>query len=129
MLPLTLVIYDFRTDTQEDDFTVETGVGVTTASVVLDKELYNDDDDTIVLTSDISETPTTSNYTSATRTLAVASLTANTTRTLTVSYDIEAFEQAGAISTLIDKIPFLWLAMIIALPPAAIVAIWLGKGD
>ena len=129
MLPLTLLIYDYRTDVEEDSFTVATGIGVTTTDVVLTEELYDDDIDSIEFDSSISETPATSSYTSLTRTLAVASLTANTTRLLTVSYDKSAFDQSGAIGTLVDRIPFIWLAMVIALPPAAIVAIFLGRGD
>lgn len=126
-LPITDASYDFRTDIRSDDFNVSTDTGVTTANVVLTKDIYEDDTQTITLASSISESPSWTSYNATAKTLALASLTDNTTRTLTVDYDFDALEGAGAISGILDRLPLIWLLMIIALPVAALVAIWKGK--
>lgn len=126
-LPLTGLIYDFRTDIQGDEFSVSTGAGVTTANVILSKELYGDDVQTIDLSSNITETVLYSSYNTTTRLLGVSGLTANSTRTLSVDYDVSALESAGAIGGVADRLPGVWLLMIIALPPAALAAIFIGR--
>lgn len=128
MLPVTLAIYDFRTDLREDEFTSPTGVGVTTANVSLGKPIYDDDTGTVDIFSDLdTDVPTYSTYNGTTLQLGIAGLTANTTRILTVTYDIDALEGSDAISAILDIVPFIWLLIAIAFPPAALFAIFTGR--
>ena len=120
MLPMTEAAYDFRTDLREDTFSSDTGVGVTTANVTLHKPVYDDDTDTIDIASDLgTDTPVYSSYNSTTRQLGVSGLTTNTSRTLTVSYDIDALNGSSAINSLVDRIPWIWMIVTIAFAPAA----------
>jgi len=124
MLPVTEGIYDFRTDVREDNFTVLTAAGVTNSTVQLFTNIYDDDVSTIDLSSnDGDDTPTYSSYNSTTRNLVVIGLSANTTRTLTVFYDIDALTESAAVGNLLDMIDFLWILVVVAFPGAAIVAI------
>jgi len=128
MLPLTEMAYDFRTDIRTDTFTSPTAVGVTTANVTLIKELYDDDISTIDLSSDLAtDAPLANSYNATSRQLGMTGYTANTTRTIEVSYDIDALDGSTAINNLVDKIPFIWLLAIIAFAPAALFAIFTGR--
>lgn len=127
LLPITTATYDFRTDVREDAFTVATATGNTSACVILLQPIYGDDTNTIGYISSINETPTFSSYNSTTRELATSGLTENTTRTLTVSYDVNALTFSDAIDTFIDWVPFIWYMLIIAFPVAALVAIFTGR--
>ena len=124
MLPVTEGIYDFRTDVREDKFTVLTAAGVSNSTVQLFTDIYDNDTSTIDLSSnDGDDTPTYSSYNSTTRNLVVIGLSANTTRTLSVFYDIDALTESAAVGNLLDMTDMLWLLIIIAFPGAAIVAI------
>lgn len=128
MLPVDEAIYDFRTKLREDTFNVETGGGVTTANVTLTKVLYDDDTDTIDILSDISEdTPLFGSYYVPTRALAMTGLAVSSNRTITVTYDIDSLGGSGAINTLVDIIPWIWMLVIIAFAPAALFAIFTGR--
>lgn len=127
MLPVTEAIYDFRTDVREDSFSVTTGA-VTSANVTLVKEVYDDDTSTIELTSDnTSDSPTFSSYDTATRGLTVSGLSADTTRDLTVAYDVYALTGWDAIDTLLSRFDLIWLICIFSFGPAALAAIFLGR--
>lgn len=129
MLPISTAIYDFRTDLREDTFSRETGGGETTASVTLLKPVYDNDTETIGILSSIStDTPLYSSYNSTTRLLGMTGLAVSSNRTLTVSYDIDALEGSGAINTVMDIIPFIWMLVVIAFPMAALFAIFTGRG-
>lgn len=128
MLPLTDAIYDFRTDLREDAFNKTTGVDETTANVTLHKPIYDADTDTIDILSSIStDTPLYSSYDNTTRLLGMTGLADNSTRILTVSYDIDALAASNAINILLDRVPFIWLLSIIAFPMAALFAIFTGR--
>lgn len=128
MLPLTTMVYDFRTDQKDDTFTITTGAGVTTANVTLAKPLYDDDTQTISFTSNVTETPAVSSYTTSTRQLLVSGLEPSDTRALVVTYDVDAIAGEGtAINTLLDRVPALYLLIIISFPVAGLAAIFLNK--
>lgn len=129
MLPITGAIYDFRTDIREDEFNnVETGSGETTANVTLLKPVYDDDTNTIDILSNTSDdTPAYSSYNTTTRALEVSGLAASTNRTLTVSYDINAFSGQDGFETFFDYLPYFYYVLIAIFPAAAIAAIWLGR--
>ena len=128
MLPVTDTVYDFQTDLETDTFVETTAVAATTANLTLSTAIHDNDTDTITITSDTSDdSPLYSAYNTTTRALDITGLAANTTRTLTVTYDIYALAGGDAIETLTDRIPLVWLLTIIAFPMAAIAAIWVGR--
>ena len=121
------MVYDYRTEPRTDTFNATTGAGVTTANVVLHDFIYDDDTDTISFDSSIAETPIVSTYNGTTKLLTVASLTANTTRTLEVTYDIDAIPDSAAINTLLDRWAWIWMLVVIVFAPASIAAMWTGR--
>ena len=130
MLPFTEAIYDFRTDVRTDFFTVLTGVGVTSANVQLTQDIYDDDTSTIDLSSnEVDDDPLYSSYNTSTRRLNMTGFADNTTRTLTVLYDIDALTESEAIGNLLDMLDLFWLLVIIGFPAAGLVAIFIAKRD
>lgn len=130
MLPVSGAVYDFRTDLRTDEFTSPTGVGVTSANVTLGEPLYDDDTQTIDILSDLStDTPAFSSYTTATRVVNISGLSANTTRILTVSYDVDALGGSDALNTFVGYVPWMWMLIIIVFPIAGLAAIWTGRAD
>lgn len=128
MLPFTEAIYDFRTDVRTDIFTVITGVGVTTGSVQLFTDIYDDDTSTIDLSSDdTGDDPTYSSYNASNRQLDMTGFAANATRILTVLYDIDALTESEAVGNLLDILDLFWLLVIIGFPAAGLVAIFVMK--
>jgi hypothetical protein len=128
LLPITEMVYDFRTDLEDDTFTVTTAVGVTSANTTLLHAIYDNDTDTISYTSNITEVPAFSTYNSTTRQLLTTGLTANVTRLLVVYYDIDAITDSDAINTLLDRLPWLWILICAVFPMAGLAAIWTGRG-
>lgn len=128
LLPITDSVYDFRTDQRTDDFTVETAVATITANVTLLKFIYGDDTQTLSLTSSLAtDMPTFVSYNTTTRAVAMSGLTANTTRLISASYDVDALNGSAAINTLANYIPFIWMLCIVGLPMAALFAIFTGR--
>lgn len=127
ILPISEATYDFRTDNREDTFAITTGIGVTTANVTLIKSIYEDDTATLSFSSNITETPTFSSWNGTNRSLGIAALTANATRSLTVGYDVAVFRSGSAVNSLLDNTPLIWYLMIICLPGAAIISIFWGR--
>lgn len=128
LLPVTSAAYDFRTDLKEDNFTVTTAVGVNTGNVTLFKAIYDDDTSTLSITSDDSDDiPSFSSYNATTRLTAFTGLSANNSRTITLTYDVDALEGNDAINTLLDHIPWIYMVMVSVLPVAGIAAIWVGR--
>lgn len=124
-LPISEAVYDYRTDLQEDSFYVATGSGVTTATATLSTALYDDDTATISLYSDTStDTPTFTSYNGTSRVMALSGLTANTTRTLAVSYDIDVLNAADAVDNLLSNWQWYWYIIISVFPIAALAAIF-----
>lgn len=127
MLPHTDMVYEFRTEAQKDAFTVDTGVGDTSENCTLDDFVYDDDTDTISFISSIAETPVLTSYNGTTKTVWVSTLTENTTRTLEITYDIDAITDNDAVNNVLDKFAWIWMLLCIAFPAAAIAAIWTGR--
>lgn len=126
LIPFPGMIYDFRTDYRDDEFTVDTAVGETTGAVVLIREVYDSDINTISITStDNTDSMTISSYNSTSKILSLSGMTANASRTLNVNYQIDALENAPAFSTFIDITPFIWYAFIVLLMGAGVVSILL----
>lgn len=95
MLPFTQMAYDFRTDPRTDVFTVDTAVGITTGNESLYDDLYDDDMGSIDIDSTLAtDLPMPSSYNTTTRLLDITGLTANTTRTLSITYDYDAYMPA-----------------------------------
>lgn len=127
MLPITGAVYDFRTDLRLDTFEVTTAAGVTSANTTLLKAIYGDDTQTISYTSNTTETPSFSSYNATSRQLTTSGLSENTTRSLVVSYDINALNNAAALDNLLDRVPLIWMLMVIAFPIAALAAMFVGR--
>ena len=128
MLPLSDAVHDFRTDTREDSFSVATGVSENSTSVVLVKPLYDGDVSTAtVLSDDSTDTPLASYYNNDTRALTIEGLSTNTTRTLEVSYEVDALSGSSAIDDLVSNLDLIWLICLVAFPAAALAAIFLGR--
>lgn len=128
LLPLTDAMYDFKTDRQEDSFSTSTAAGQTTANLTLSESVFDDDTTTIEITSDLStDSPAWSSYNATSHSLLASGLTANTTRNLTLYYDVDALGGSDAIVNLADKMAWIWLLIIIAFIPAALAAIFIKK--
>jgi len=127
LLPLTKMVYNYRTDPVTDSFDVDTAVGETSDNFTLDDFIYDDDDDTIEIESSIDEIPGLVSYNSTSKTVWVGSLTANTTRTLEITYDIDVITDSDAINNLLDRVAWIWMLICIAFPVASLAAIWTGR--
>lgn len=128
LLPLTAAVYDFKTDQQADTFSVVTGLGETTETIVFSEQLYDEDTTTINIISDLGTDSTSwGSYNATPNNLLVSGLTANTTRTLTATYDIDALDGSTGIINLADRLPWIWLLLCIAFAPAALAAIFTGR--
>lgn len=127
MLPITQSAYAFRTDVKTNTFNVSTPVATTNATVVLLNHLYDDNINTVAVTSNTSESPIPFSWDSSTKSLIITGLSANVTHSLVVSYDVAAFATTNTISILLDKLPFIWMLIVVAFAPAALVAIFMGK--
>jgi hypothetical protein len=129
LLPVTDGVYDFRTDIKEDVYNSQaTAVGITSDNVTLIKPLYNSDISTVAISSNLtSDTPVPAGYHASTKLLDISGLAANSTRTLIVAYDFDAISGWASMNGVMDKLPWLWLMLIILFPVAAIVAIFVNK--
>lgn len=128
LLPLSTLVYNYRTDPRTDDFTVTTAAGVTTANVTLLKFIYDDDTGTVSFSSTIDEVPALTSYNATSKTMLVSALTDNTSRTLSVTYDVNVIEESDAINNLLDRVAWIWMLIVIAFPMAGLAAIWTGRG-
>ena len=128
LLPLTEAAYDFKTDIRTDTFATETAAGITSVNETLFKPLYDSDIATVdILSTLATDVPTTTSYNATSRQLWISGLTASSNRSLEVSYDIDSLTGFPAIATLLDKVPFIWMLIIIAFAPAALFAIFTGR--
>ena len=128
MIPVTEAIYDYRTDVREDPFTVVTAPAVTTGNMTLIKPIYDNDTATTAFSSNnTNDSPLYAAYDTATRELQVSGLAANSTRLLTVSYDVDALSASAAVSTLMDYLSWIWFILLAGFPAAAIAAIFMGR--
>lgn len=128
LIPITEVVYDFRTDVKSDSFYVATGVGVTTGNVTLHDSLYDDDTSTLEVSSDLAtDVPVASSCNTTTRLTTIGGLSANTTRTLELTYDVDALHGSDAWDNVLNLIPTIWMVIIVIFPMAAIAAIFVGR--
>ena len=124
LLPVSRAIYDYRTDVREDHFTVNTGPGEHSANVVLIKPLYDNDLETIFVSSNVTaDHPLADSYDSNTRQLIVTGLTENESRLLAISYDVNALIGYAAVNTFLNWLPYLWYLILFVFPAAAIYVI------
>ena len=80
-------IRDFRSSEYTELHNVTTAANVTTDSVILTQDLFNDETSNVTISSNITaDAPVSSGYTSATNTLAISGLVASQLRQLTVVY-------------------------------------------
>lgn len=128
LLPISEGVYNFRTNPRTDSFTVTTAAGVTSANVVLIKNIYDDDTGTIVFASDdADDSPLFTSYNGTTRQVVFSGMAANTTRGLDITYDVDAWAAVPAMGTVSDVImPWLLFIFIFVLFPVAgvVYAIW-----
>lgn len=130
MVQTTQGMYDFKTDLRSDEIGAVTAVGVTSDNVVLGQAIYDDDVTTVSVLSDLAtDSPAFigATYSSSPPSGNVSGLTANATRTLTITYDVDALAGSTAISTLVDRISWIYLLMAIAFPAAALAAMFTGR--
>lgn len=128
LLPITSAVYDYRTDLREDTFTSALAAGITTANHTLTKPIFENDLGTITITSDLTgDTPALLSYNTSSRLIRISGLTANATRILNVSYDVDALAGNDAIATVASRVVFIWLLSLIIFPVAALAAIFLGR--
>lgn len=124
-----LSIRDARTLSVTDTYQLAT-TNVTTASVQLTKELWDDDITRIELTSNTTaDVPIVSSYNSTTRNLALTGLDDNTTRTFEVQYYTAGFTDYPFADTGIRFVPTILVIGIILVIFAAIWVAWTGRGD
>lgn len=128
LLPITTLVYDFRTDQATEYFNTITGVGITSSNITLGKQIYGADTGTFDVSSNNSaDTPDLGAYNHGSHSANVTGLSANSTHYLTVTYDYEAVSGSTAITSLLDRVAYIWLILIIALPVAAIAAIFIRR--
>ena len=127
LLPLSDMVYSFRTDPVTDESTIDTGVGETTSNVTLNQFTFNGISSITSVSSSINEVPAVSSYNSTSKTALISSLTADDSRTLSITYDVDVITDNDAINTLLDRAPWIWMLIIIAFPVASLAAIWTGR--
>lgn len=128
LIPITDLVYTFQTDVRTDSAYIATGVGETTGNMTLHKALYDDDTSTISVFSDLeTDALTLVSYNTTTRVTAFSGFTANSTRTIEVTYDTDALNASSAWETVLDKIPLIWMIMVALFPVAGLAAIFTGR--
>jgi hypothetical protein len=127
LLPITALIYEFKTDVTLNEFYITTSVGSTNTTLTLSHPVYDNVTSSILATSDLNtDLPTFVSYNTTTRATVFNSLTENETRTLSITYDTDALD-SGAWDTVLTIIPKIWLIIIICFPVAGLVAILIGR--
>lgn len=118
--------HDVQTDADNQAFAaVVTGVGETTADVILTKDVWEGlvANVTSVTSDEVTDVPVAGTYTAATNTLHVTGLVASDSRTLTVAYISDALTAYTGMSAIVGVTPLLVWVSIIGL---AIAGIWIG---
>lgn len=125
-------IEEAQTDEREDAFgAVVTGGGITVADVVLLGDLYDGDILNVVsITSTLgTDVPLSNAYVPGTNTLTVAGLTAAQTRTLTVTYQIDALTNYAAVGSFFGFTPLLIGVAVVAIIAGAIFVAFRNRGN
>ena len=112
-------VHDVQTDPATEVFADEaTGVGVTSVTVQLAAPGHYHTDSTLHITvtsSNASDTPTATSYTSSTRNLVVGGLAESDTRDLTVSSETGALADYAGADAIVGLTPLLYIVGILAL--------------
>ena len=92
LLPAVLLsINEFRMTEYEEPHIITTAAEVTTSDITLSQELFSGETYNAVVTSNITaDAPIPSSYVSSTQVLTVTGLEADNSRTLTITYEIDA---------------------------------------
>lgn len=123
LVPISSLVYTFRTDVTLNTFYTSTGVGVTQTTVTLTKFVYDDDTSTILIRSDLNtDVPVLVSYNTTSRATVINGLSDNVSRILFVEYDTDAFNNSSW-DTILNMFPSLWLIFIICFDLAALVAV------
>jgi hypothetical protein len=114
--PMTDELKDFRTDVYTNNYTnVDTGAGVTNASVTLSRELWRENTDEVVsiASNNTNDVPVAEGYVTASQLLYIKGLEANSSRNFTVQYNIDDLEEYSGLSEISGLSPLiLFLAFI-----------------
>lgn len=125
---VTTSLFDFRTDTIEEEFAVATGGGVTNTTVILASPLW---DGSVayadVVSNETTEVPTTTAYNETIKELTVANLNAGTGHLLTVTYQTSGLTDYSGAEEGVTKIPMAVVSAVIILPLALIVGFFLRR--
>lgn len=114
----------FRTDELTQVFNETTAAGVTTANVQLSTDLWKDNIAyTSISSNNTSDSPAASSYNATNRQLNIAGLLANSSRTLTIDYDIEALGDYPGIDDAILHFPTVIVVGLVIFACAAIIAV------
>ena len=128
MLPVAEAVYDYRTMQRTDTFSTDTAVGVTAANETLLDDLYDADMGSVDIDSDdATDVPLPNSYNATNQVLNITGLTANATRILNITYDVNALGAYAAIDTFLGFLPYIWLLVVIAFIPAALFAIFTNR--
>lgn len=122
VFPLVLDSFDDIARSESSNAaTVVTGVGVTSGDITLHNSLYNDAVTSVdnITSTDTDDVPLAASYTTATKELAVSGLEANSTRTITVTYNTERDDYS--LSTIAPVTP---LIIFICLLFSGIAMLW-----
>ncbi len=121
-------VESFRTDVRTQSYSVATGVGITTTSVALTNALWNADVSYVTnLGSNITESLIADNYTLASKALNLSGLSANITRTITVSYRTAGLGDNPAADTGITFLPGVVVGLVILVPLILLASLLMGK--
>ena len=116
---VTTSLFDFRTDTIEEEFAVATGGAVTTAAVILASPLWEGSVAyATVASNETTEVPTTSAYNETIDELTIANLNASTGHLLTVTYQTAGLTDYSGAEEGVTKLPVAVVAAVIILPLA-----------
>ena len=128
MLPISEAIYDYRTDLRTDTFSTVTAAAVTSANETLLESLYGGDTGSVTIVSDdAADAPLPNSYNATSQVLNITGLTASTTRELEVDYNVDSLQAHDSINTIAVRFPWIWLLLIIAFGPAALISMLTGR--
>lgn len=124
--------HDLQTDpTAETHLLVVTGVGVTTADVVLVNALWSDDTAyvTSITSNNVGDTPVKGAYAAATQTLTVTGLKHTDTRTLVITFETDALTDYTGMGALVGVTPLLIWVSILGAVLAGLFFSFKGRGN
>jgi hypothetical protein len=117
MLPVSSSIYAWKTDARTDVFTITTIPAVTSANSTLLKPIYDNDTSTLDFSSSLStDIPVYVSYNGTSHLVAYTGLTDNSTRQISISYDVTAFTDNSVFETLSDMAVWLIFIFFIVFP-------------